>query len=436
MSVTGRGCRPQSAVERRNIMDFIVSFNFAMFIFFVVCYAYQFVYIAVPFIKKDKPHKAVKNHRFAVLISARNESAVIENLLESINSQTYPQDLIDVFLIADNCTDNTAEIGRRCGAHVYERFDTVKVGKGYALNYALNNIKEEYGDDLFDAYFVFDADNVLDQNYIEEMNKTFSDGYNIITSYRNSKNYGDSWISAGYALWFLRESKYLNYSRMLLDTSCAISGTGFMFSKEIAQRMEGWKYYLLTEDIEFTVDNITKGQKIGFCKNAVLYDEQPTGLKQSIRQRMRWAKGYIQVFTNYGLRLIKGTVKGDSFSCYDMSMTIMPAIISSIASVAVNGTALVAGLIADVSVEPIISAFIGAIIGMYITMYAIGLITTITEWKNIYTTTSRKILYTFTFPLFMFTYVPITLVAIFKKVEWKPIVHSKSKSLADIKNAN
>ena len=119
-----------------------------------------------------------------------------------------------------------------------------------------------------------------------------------------------------------------------------------------------------------------------------------------------------------------------------MSMTIMPAIISSIASVAVNGTALVAGLIADVSVEPIISAFIGAIIGMYITMYAIGLITTITEWKNIYTTTSRKILYTFTFPLFMFTYVPITLVAIFKKVEWKPIVHSKSKSLADIKNAN
>ena len=83
-------------------MDFIVSFNFAMFIFFVVCYAYQFVYIAVPFIKKDKPHKAVKNHRFAVLISARNESAVIENLLESIKSQTYPQDLIDVFLIADN----------------------------------------------------------------------------------------------------------------------------------------------------------------------------------------------------------------------------------------------------------------------------------------------------------------------------------------------
>lgn len=417
-------------------MEFVAAFNFAMSIFFMVCYAYQFVYIAIPFVKKDKPHKAIKQHRYAVLVSARNESAVIANLLESIKNQTYPKELVDIFLIADNCTDNTAEIGRNCGVHVYERFDKVKVGKGYALNYALSNIKETYGDKHFDAYFVFDADNVLDPNYIEEMNKTFSDGYDMVTGYRNSKNYGDNWISAGYALWFLRESKYLNYPRMLLNTSCAISGTGFMFSQDAINRTDGWNYYLLTEDIEFTVDNVTSGRKIGFCKDAILYDEQPNEFGQSVRQRMRWAKGYLQVFRDYGVRLIKGTVKGESFGCFDMSMTIMPALITSVLNLAVNGSALILGLVMGESVKPVLASLGGLMFGMYATLYAIGLITTITEWKNIYTTTKKKILYTFTFPIFMATYIPITVAAIFKKVEWKPIVHSKSKSLADIKNMN
>jgi cellulose synthase/poly-beta-1,6-N-acetylglucosamine synthase-like glycosyltransferase len=138
------------------------------------------------------------------------------------------------------------------------------------------------------------------------MNKVFSDGYDIITSYRNSKNYDSNWISAGYSLWFLRESKYLNYSRMLLDTSCAISGTGFCVSRSVIEKDGGWKYYLLTEDIEFTIDHVLKGYKIGFAPNAVLYDEQPTTFSQSWLQRLRWSKGFLQVWMKYGGRLIKG----------------------------------------------------------------------------------------------------------------------------------
>ena len=416
-------------------MQLISSINTALCVFFMICYTYQMYYIAVPFFKKDKPHKETKNNKFAVLISARNESAVIQNLLDSIKAQTYSSDLIDVFVTADNCTDNTAEIARSCGAYVYERFNKVNVGKGYALNYMLKHIDAEVGLDNYDAYIVFDADNVLDPHYIEEMNKTFSDGYDIITSYRNSTNYGDSWISAGYALWFLRESKYLNYSRMLLDTSCAISGTGFLFSNAIAKRLNGWKYYLLTEDIEFTVDHVINDYKIGFCKDAILYDEQPTEFGQSVRQRMRWAKGYFQVFCNYGTRLIKGTLSGKNFSCYDMSMSILPAVVFTICSVAINGTALLAGLISGISVKPVVDALLGCFGGMYLTLYIIGAITTATEWKKIYSTTAKKILYTFTFPLFMMTYIPITIAALFKKVEWKPIVHSKAKNLADITNS-
>ncbi|MGN0164464.1 MAG: glycosyltransferase family 2 protein [Candidatus Ornithomonoglobus sp.] len=419
-------------------MQLITSIDFGIWFLFFVCYLYQMYYILVPYIKRDKPQAIPGKNRFAVLISARNESNVIGQLLQSINSQTYDKELIDVYVVADNCDDNTAAIAASHGAKVYERFDKVNVGKGYALNFLLKNISHEHGMDYYDGYFVFDADNVLDPLYIEEMNRTFSSGYEILTSYRNSKNYGDNWISAGYALWFLRESKYLNYPRMLCDTSCAISGTGFMFSKKVAKELNGWRYYLLTEDIEFTVDHVINGYKIGFCKDAVLYDEQPNTFSQSVRQRMRWAKGYFQVMCNYGAKLAKGAMGGkkNRFSCYDMSMSIMPALILTIVSAVINIGAILVGLISGISVSPIIDCVLEGAVSMYAMMYVIGAITTISERKMIYTTPLKKFLYTFTFPVFMMTYIPITFMALFKKVEWKPIVHSEAKTLADIKGVN
>lgn len=219
-------------LHKESAMETIKLINFIIATVFFVCYSYQFAYILVPYLKKEKPHKPAELHRYAVLISARNEELVIGNLLDSISAQDYPSSLVRVFVVADNCTDKTAKVARAHGAIVYERFNDKLVGKGYALEYLLDRIGEEYGD-VFDAYMVFDADNLLSEDYISRMNETFSDGYRIITSYRNSKNYGDNWISAGYALWFLREAKYLNNARYLLGTSCAVSGTGFMFSREI-----------------------------------------------------------------------------------------------------------------------------------------------------------------------------------------------------------
>ena len=416
-------------------MQLIVIANSLLCFIFFICYLYQMFYILVPYIKKDRPQGEAQKNRFAVLISARNESYVIKNLIDSINEQTYPRELIDIYVVADNCTDDTAEIARELGADVYKRFDNVNIGKGYALNFLLGEIRNKHGNDYYDGYFVFDADNVLDNRYIEEMNRTLSSGYKVVTSYRNSKNYGDNWISAGYGLWFLRESKYLNYSRMLLNTSCAISGTGFLFNKEIAKKLNGWNYYLLTEDIEFTVDHVIREHKIGYCHKAFLFDEQPNTFGQSVRQRMRWAKGYFQVLCNYGSRLVRGIFGKNRFSCYDMSMSIMPALILTIFGAVINITAVATGLAAGISVQPVVGSFLRGLCGMYSMLYMIGLITTISEWKNIYTNNFKKILYTFTFPIFMMTYIPITLIAVFKKVEWKPIVHSESKTLEDIKSS-
>ena len=184
-------------------MSILKAISWGIAALFFVCYLYQFLYIPAALALKDKPHAPRKLHRFAILICARNEQTVIADLLRSIRSQTYPQTLLEVFVMADNCTDRTAEIARRCGATVYERENRELIGKGYALEALLGHIRADRPNG-FDGYFVFDADNVLAPDYIEQMNATFSDGYRIVTSYRNSKNYGDNWISAGYALWFLR----------------------------------------------------------------------------------------------------------------------------------------------------------------------------------------------------------------------------------------
>ncbi|MBQ4516496.1 MAG: glycosyltransferase, partial [Clostridia bacterium] len=293
-------------------------------------------------------------------------------------------------------------------------------------------IKTEHRDKNYEGYIIFDADNVVAPDFIEEINKVFDNGYRIITSYRNSKNYDKNWITAGYSLWFLREAKFLNNARMKLKTSCAISGTGFLIGADVVDKNGGWIHHLLTEDIEFTTDSIVNGEIIGYCENAVLYDEQPETFYQSYIQRLRWSKGFYQVFKKYGKRLLRGMFKG-SFSCYDMFMTLMPAMLLTLISTVLNTLALPVAFITEAEYAGILLKTLGqTILSFYFVFFLFGFITTITEWKQIYCGTIKKIAYTFTFPIFMLTYVPISIIALFKKVKWEPIKHSVTKSIKEI----
>ncbi len=415
-------------------MEAIIVINAVISVLFTLCYAYQFFYLFVGLLKGEQRFTAETEHKFAAVISARNESGVIGQLIASIKQQNYPQDKLDVFVIADNCTDNTAQVARDAGAIVFERFNKEQVGKGYALDWLFKIIKKDYKDAGYEGFMVFDADNILDKNYVREMNKVFDNGYDVLTSYRNSKNFDSNWISSGYSLWFLREAKYLNNARMQLGTSCAISGTGFLVSAKVIDKNGGWIHHLLTEDIEFTCDSVSKGIKIGYAANAVLYDEQPTKFGQSYTQRLRWAKGFYQVFKNYGLKLAKGAFKG-SFSCFDMLMTVSPAMLLTLISVLLNAVAIPVGLITGASETPaLIHTLCQTFLNFYGLFFILGILTMITEWSQIHCSGIKKIIYLFTFPLFEFTYVPIAIVALFKKVEWKPIKHSVVRTLDELRN--
>ena len=385
---------------------------------------YQAVCIVVSLFAKEIhfPDAPMDKH-YAVLISARNEEHVIGNLIASIRDQTYPAQLIDIWVVADNCTDNTAQRVRSLGCHCVERFNTELVGKGYALSYLLDHMMAQGIAEQYDAYFVFDADNRLDRNYFEEMNKGFHAGFKILTSYRNSVNLSDNWVSSGSALWFIRESRFLNNSRMLLGSSCHVGGTGFMFSKDIMQRNRGWKFHLLTEDLEFTLDSVLHGDRVGYCGSAILYDEQPVTFKQSWRQRLRWSKGFLQVFRYYGPALISRAIRERDFASVDFTLLLFPFTVLGIMRLVVGVLFAALGFVTWRSqLYALIGWSLGIAMGM-IGMMLLAALTVFVEREHIGASNKELFAYILSFPIYMLSYVPISFQAVFSKSEWKPIEH-------------
>ncbi len=286
------------------VFTIILSIISALFL-----YRGIYVVIGLFFTRRFKPAK--HQHKYAVVIAARNESSVIGNLLDSIAAQDYPKDLLTVFVVADNCTDNTAEIVRNKGAVCYERFDEEHKTKGFALQFLFERIEEDYGRSSFEGYFVFDADNLLKPDYISRMNDAFDSGEKLITSYRNTKNFNESWLASTYALHWIRSIRFNHRARSVLRLATNIQGTGFLFSSEIVK--DGWRYTSLTEDRALTADAVAQGYKISYNDAAEFFDEQPNKVKIALRQRLRWSKGHLMAFTETGPKLLLNIFFGKLF---------------------------------------------------------------------------------------------------------------------------
>ena len=254
---------------------------------------------------------AKNKHKYAILIAARNEEKVIGNLLDSIKKQDYPSELLKVFVVCDNCTDSTFEVASEKGAICYKRFDEVHKTKGFALQYLFNCIEKDYGIKSFEGYFIFDADNLLQVDYISRMNDSFDAGEKIVTSYRNTKNFDENWIASTYALHWLRSIRANHRARSILRLATNIQGTGFLFTNEIV--LNGWKYTSLTEDRALTADVVKEGYRITYNDKAMFYDEQPTSLKVALRQRLRWSKGHLLAFVESGPGLFLNIFFGKLF---------------------------------------------------------------------------------------------------------------------------
>lgn len=282
-------------------MEFLYILQEALVWIITIFWVYQLVISICSLINfKEKPILEEKTNKFMAIIPAHNEEAVVENLIMSLQKQDYPRDSYDIYVIADNCTDDTAKIAKKAGAIVYERFDSMHKTKGAALNWFLAQKIEE--DAPYDAFCIFDADNIVDVNFLKNMNKKLCQGETVVQGYRDIKNPTDSWVTAGYAIFYWTMNRFYHLARYNIGLSPLINGTGFMVRFDQV-KPEGWNTKTLTEDIEFSLKQIIRGRKLGWARDAIVYDEQPVGFKQSWSQRSRWTVGHIQCMGEYTKKL-------------------------------------------------------------------------------------------------------------------------------------
>lgn len=400
---------------------------------FGMFYFYQPLYLVLPLIdrlfRRRKPRPAPEpvippqTRRYAVLVAARNEQAVLPYLLDSIRAQDYPADRFSVFVIADNCTDRTADVAREHGACVFERHDTTHVGKGYAISALLDNIRASGRIDDFDAFLVFDADNLLRSDYITEIDKTFCQGFPAVCGYRNSKNFMHNWVTAGYGLWYLHDCSHLNASRLILGVTCACTGTGFGFDRALLEQTGGWHFFTMVEDIEFDTWCAINHVRMGYCPTAVVYDEQPVTFRQSWVQRTRWVQGGLQVSFKYTGRLFRGLCRGTArqrWACFEcLTLTLCGYGVFAVLGVLICLFTLLAG-----GPHNVLLGVGLPLVGMYMGLFAMGGLTTLQEWSSIPGSFWRKMLSAVTFPIYMLTYLPIALCALFRKFRWQAVPHT------------
>ena len=390
----------------------------------------KIIYHIVGLFPAKKFKDAKKNHKFAILIPARNESKVIEQLLISIEEQNYDHDLIKTYVIVESEDDPTCDIAKRYkNTEIFVRQHLENKGKGYALDEAVTHIFNS-GEE-FDAFFIFDADNILDKNYVSEMNKAFDEGYEIALGYRNSKNWNDGWVASASALTFSMVNTFQNKCRSRFTKNVIISGTGFYVSKKKKKKLGGWKFFELTEDYELSLYATINNVKATYNEYAEFYDEQPTKLKVSWTQRLRWVKGFSNVTKKYKKKLVKSFVvdKNNRLCKFEYIMSILPVVSILATSLLYTAFTLILGIVGSILGDPVcVSVYTACIISalvIYFFFVIYAFVMFLAERKHINIKLWNKIVCCFMFPLYMALYIPIYIQSIFKKeVEWKPIEHN------------
>lgn len=250
-----------------------------------------FLAVALFALRKPKRYAVcAPRTRFACLVAARNEEAVIGALVESLKKQDYPDALYDIFVIPNNCTDDTESEALCAGAKIFRCFEPVRC-KGDALHEAVAWLLPQ----RYDAFCVFDADNVADEQFLARMNDAFCAGAQVCKGAMRAKNPYDSWLSGCYGLYFTLFDTFFSRARMSCGLSSKLVGTGFAVHRAVLERFGGWNTSTIAEDAEFAAQCAANGVRVCFVPGALTYDEAPNDFAVSLRQRRRWCSGIMDV---------------------------------------------------------------------------------------------------------------------------------------------
>lgn len=380
----------------------------------VFVYGIYFVSYTFSLFKKNPRmigHHASK-HKIAVFIAARNEESVIKTLIESLSKQNYPKKLYDIIVIPNNCTDHTEEEAKAAGAKIFHCTGSVK-NKGQVLNQAFSYYvpRKEY-----DAYLIFDADNVVNENYIRRMNDALCEGYLVATGKREAKNPYDTYLSGNYTVFYLIQNVFFNQTRMNLGHSSSINGTGFIIHESYLEKY-GYEPKSLTEDMELMAYCAEHRVKIGYVSDAVTYDEQPTTFVTSWKQRKRWVVGNYQCLVWHFKSLIYSIVVHQNREALDALLVYLSPVCQFLSIFSV-----ILGFFVVPLIPYLLSLGIGAIL-LYLGAIGICFLAVSYEGKK----PKRFMGGLLTFPIFVLTWLPLNIIYLFKKDQnWEHIKHHRN----------
>lgn len=362
--------------------------------------------------KSRKIERSAPKTRFAVLIAARNEERVIEGIIKSLEAQDYPRELFDVIVIPNNCTDDTETVAEKAGAKLLRCTKPVK-NKGDVLRFAFDSLlSEEY-----DAFCVFDADNIVHRDFLARMNDAFAGGARVAKGKQRALNPYDSWVSGCYDIYFDIFNFFYNRGRARIDLSAKMVGTGFAVSKAFLLELGGWNTSAMTEDVEFAAQCALAGERIVFVSEAITYDEEPSGFAQSITQRRRWCSGIMETNKSYAVKLMRGMNRKNWKLAIDSLVLLSTPVLQVIS--AVPTALLFVSYIIQADYAPlllsVLAAYLGSIAAAAFVAFVLG---------------KRKrgsIKGVIMFPVFLISWLPLHIAALFKKTsEWKPIIHNRA----------
>ena len=363
-----------------------------------------------------------RRRRFAILIPARNEEAVIGNLIDSLLRQDYPRENFDIYAVINNSTDQTAQIAEAAGAKVLRVSEPVK-DKGSALRFAFRALSSR--DDI-DAFVIFDADNVVDSGFLSEMNRQYESGISIIQGRRCGKNAEDSLVSGFYELFYHIQNVYYNHAQSVTGNSCSLNGTGWMIRRDWLDQ-NGFQTSTLTEDLELTALAITKGERILYAHDAVTYDEYPTTLSLAFRQLSRWCFGQIQCMRAYASHLLQSSFTRRTLSGFNTGLVFTAPVLLPVYLVllGLSVSLLLREKIITLPSRGEVILFVGLFYGVLF-----GIIYAAYRKRN--ETPPVSPLCILLFPFFMLSWIPVSFVTLFRKnCDWKPIRHSRTVTIAE-----
>ena len=282
---------------------------------------------ALAFFYSSVINEAVRKwNRFAVIIPAHNEEIPIEQTLQYLFNISYPYELFDVIVVADNCEDKTAVISARKGALVLERFNKNFKGKGYALKWSFDLLLRS--SKKYDAFLIVDADTMVSENILQIMNSYINNGAEAIQCSDLVRPQQNSWSSEITRVGLILYNYVKPLGKKVINCSSGLRGNGMCFTSDILKR-NPWQAFSQTEDLEYGINLLLNGTRTIFAPEAQVKAIMPTNSKNAESQRARWEIGRFPLIFKYAGNLFLAAISKKSLDLFDTFLDLIsPAFVN------------------------------------------------------------------------------------------------------------